>query len=118
MTNGACWAFMLHFLRFSTFLLIVLLRLDSSFKLPYLTFRISNLSSDYKIHMYFPVDPHMQRPPRGGIWVGITCDISKSNCKLFNFLYSDNIILHNTMQIKYYIFNFAYVHSQIRTFQN
>ncbi|KAL2736967.1 hypothetical protein V1478_002274 [Vespula squamosa] len=46
-----------------------------------------------------PVDPHMQRPPRGGIWVGVTCDISKSNCKLFNCHYSDSIILNNTVQI-------------------
>ncbi|KAL2718516.1 hypothetical protein V1478_012392 [Vespula squamosa] len=49
--------------------------------------------------MYFPVDPHMQRPPRGGIWVGITCDISKSNCKLSNYHYSDSITLDNTVQI-------------------
>ncbi|KAL2736899.1 hypothetical protein V1478_002336 [Vespula squamosa] len=46
-----------------------------------------------------PVDPHMQRPPRGGIWVGVTCDISKSNCKLFNCHYSDSIILNNTVQL-------------------
>ncbi|KAL2735368.1 hypothetical protein V1478_003008 [Vespula squamosa] len=48
---------------------------------------------------FLPVDPHMQRPPRGGIWVGITYDISKSNCKLPNYHYSDSIIFDNTMQV-------------------
>ncbi|KAL2741270.1 neurotrimin-like isoform X2 [Vespula maculifrons] len=30
-----------------------------------------------------PVDPHMQQPPRGGTWVGITCDIVKSMSELY-----------------------------------
>ncbi|KAL2735318.1 hypothetical protein V1478_002958, partial [Vespula squamosa] len=46
-----------------------------------------------------PVDPHMQQPPRGGIWVDITCDISKSNYKLYNYHYSNSIIFDNTMQV-------------------
>ncbi|KAL2741268.1 hypothetical protein V1477_010329, partial [Vespula maculifrons] len=28
--------------------------------------------------MDYPVGPQMQQPPRGGIWVGSTCEISKS----------------------------------------
>ncbi|KAL2729890.1 hypothetical protein V1477_015701 [Vespula maculifrons] len=29
------------------------------------------------------VDLHMQQPPRGEIWVGITCDTSRSKSKLY-----------------------------------
>ncbi|KAL2721881.1 hypothetical protein V1477_020701 [Vespula maculifrons] len=46
-----------------------------------------------------PVDLHMQQPPRGGIWVGITCDLSKSNYELPNSYYYDSIIFDNTVQV-------------------
>nr|KAF7402015.1 hypothetical protein H0235_015351 [Vespula pensylvanica] len=46
-----------------------------------------------------PVDTHMQQPPSGGIWVDITCVLSKSNCKLSDYHYSDSIIFDNTMQV-------------------
>ncbi|KAL2723808.1 hypothetical protein V1477_019040 [Vespula maculifrons] len=45
------------------------------------------------------VDLHMQQPPRGGIWVGITCDISKCNRELSNYHYSDSIIFNNTINL-------------------
>ncbi|KAL2722009.1 hypothetical protein V1477_020829 [Vespula maculifrons] len=67
--------------------------------------------------MYFPVDLHMQQPPRGGIWVGITCDLSKSNYELSNFYYSDSIIFDNTIQVKYYIFYPTYIHDYVRIFK-
>ncbi|KAL2741921.1 hypothetical protein V1477_009550 [Vespula maculifrons] len=48
---------------------------------------------------HLPVDLHMQQPPSGGIWVGITCDLSKSNYKLSNYYYSHSIIFDNTIQV-------------------
>ncbi|KAF7394502.1 hypothetical protein HZH66_007676 [Vespula vulgaris] len=63
--------------------------------------RATNRASIYQfIHLFVtkPVDLHMQQPPRGGIWVGITCDLSKSNYELSNSYYSDSIIFDNTIQ--------------------
>ncbi|KAL2727573.1 hypothetical protein V1477_016849 [Vespula maculifrons] len=44
------------------------------------------------------VDLHMQQPPRGGIWVGITRDISKCNYPIIIIL----IVLFLIILCKYY----------------
>ncbi|KAL2731434.1 hypothetical protein V1478_004979 [Vespula squamosa] len=71
----------------------------------------------------------MQQPPRGGTWVGSTCDISIFKSKLYNastiermaacfgvfpkcFLFISNI------KVKYYILYCTYDSHHIYTFQN
>ncbi|KAL2745064.1 hypothetical protein V1477_006481 [Vespula maculifrons] len=76
---------------------------DSSFKV--LIFK-ANLRQkcDYKIH---PVDLHMQQPPRGGIWVGITCDISKCNYPIIIILI---VIIHHIGQYNIHQFVWTPTH--------
>ncbi|KAL2745054.1 hypothetical protein V1477_006471, partial [Vespula maculifrons] len=54
-----------------------------------------------------PVDLHMQQPPRGGIWVGITCDISKCNYPIIIILI---VIIHHIGQYNIHQFVWTPTH--------
>lgn len=70
---------------------------------------MSSWNLDFRIdsiRVVNPMDLHIQQPPRGEIWIGITRDLLKSKSRLYKASITERMTVYLLVRLQYFFLQF------------